>query len=183
MLPADVAAIDAYADGTDQSIVDSGTSGLVLPKRAFEAAVATLSAAAPDVPRAFWKGEACVDASKLDLSSLPELTVSLATEGDDVVLTMPACRYVNRVPKTSYCAAEAPPRQRLDGRHAVLGRFQGGELALAAILGGRLHAAGHGARCCSFAGTVFWAGGQPCGAALRARPKTNRRRVSLSPVA
>ena len=41
VLPADVAAIDAYADGTDQSIVDSGTSGLVLPKRAFDAAVAT----------------------------------------------------------------------------------------------------------------------------------------------
>ena len=108
VLPADVAAIDAYADGTDQSIVDSGTSGLVLPQRAFDAAVATLSAAAPDVPSAFWRGEACVDASKLDVSALPELTVSLATEGDDVVLTMPACRYVNRVPKTSYCAAVAP---------------------------------------------------------------------------
>ena len=54
--PADVAAIDA-ADRTDQSIVDSGTSGLVLPKRAFDAAVEAISAA-PDVPRAFWKGEA-----------------------------------------------------------------------------------------------------------------------------
>ena len=27
------------------------------------------------------------------------------------MLTMTACRYVNRVPKTSYCAAEAPPRK------------------------------------------------------------------------
>ena len=132
VLPADVAAIDAYADGSDQSIVDSGTSGLVLPKRAFEAAVATLSAAAPDVPRALWRGEACVDASKLDLSSLPELTVSLATDGEDVVLTMPACRYVNRVPKTSYCAAEAPPRKEdayffsvgpiEEGRNVILGQ-------------------------------------------------------------
>ena len=64
VLPADVAAIDAYADGTDQSIVDSRRGGLVLPKRAFDAAVATLSAAAPGVPSVFWKGEACVDASK-----------------------------------------------------------------------------------------------------------------------
>ena len=132
VLPADVAAIAAYADGTDQSIVDSGTSGLVLPKRAFDAAVATLSAAAPDVPRAFWKGEACVDASKLDVSALPELTVSLATDDEDVVLTMPACRYVNRVPKTSYCAAEAPPRKEdayffsvgpiEEGRNVILGQ-------------------------------------------------------------
>ena len=132
VLPADVAAIDAYADGSDQSIVDSGTSGLVLPQRAFDAAVATLSAAAPDVPRAFWKGEACVDASKLDLSALPELTVSLATDDEDVVLTMPACRYVNRVPKTSYCAAEAPPRKEdayffsvgpiEEGRNVILGQ-------------------------------------------------------------
>ena len=132
VLPADVAAIDAYADGADQSIVDSGTSGLVLPKRAFDAAVATLSAAAPDVPSAFWKGEACVDASKLDVSALPELTVSLATGDEDVVLTMPACRYVNRVPKTSYCASEAPPRKEdayffsvgpiEEGRNVILGQ-------------------------------------------------------------
>ena len=132
VLPADVAAIDAYADGSDQSIVDSGTSGLVLPKRAFDAAVATLSAAAPDVPRAFWKGEACVAASKLDLSALPELTVSLATDDEDVFLTMPACRYVNHVPKTSYCAAEAPPRKEdayffsvgpiEEGRNVILGQ-------------------------------------------------------------
>ena len=73
-----------------------------------------------------------MDASKLDLSALPELTVSLATEDDDVVLTMPACRYVNRVPKTSYCAAEAPPRKEdayffsvgpiEEGRNVILGQ-------------------------------------------------------------
>ena len=113
VLPADVAAIDAYADGTDQSIVDSGTSGLVLPKRAFDAAVATLSAAAPDVPSAFWKGEARVDASKLDLSALPELTVSLATDDEDVVLTMPACRYVEITASRRILRAIcAPPRRR-----------------------------------------------------------------------
>ena len=48
------------------------------------------------------------------------------------MLTMPACRYVNRVPKTSYCAAEAPPRKEdayffsvgpiEEGRNVILGQ-------------------------------------------------------------
>jgi len=131
VLPADIATIDAYPDGADQAIVDSGTSGLTLPARAFDAAVEALSAAAPDVPSAFWRGEACVGILSRDVSALPPLTVTLAAD-EDVVLTMPACRYVNRVPKTIYCAAAPPPHKEdmyffsvgpmPEGRNIILGQ-------------------------------------------------------------
>ena len=49
-----------------------------------------------------------MDASKLDLSALPELTVSLATDGRGCCLDDAACRYVAPRPER----AIAPPRRR-----------------------------------------------------------------------
>ena len=133
-LPPDVAAVDAYGDGTPQTIVDSGTSGVLLPARAFDAATASLAAAAPALPAAFWAGAACVPESAFDPSALPPLTLTLAGAGpgDALDLVVPWRRLVVLVPASQYCL-ESPPRGGEDrwayalgavdeGRNAILGQ-------------------------------------------------------------
>ena len=145
-------------------------------------------------------------ASSASMSLLYAAMASMSRGGSATVRFGAGDELASGVPSRSSCSPSvrggaqrrkqpAPPRRRrggcLIGRNAVLGRFQGGELALAAALGGRLHAAGHGARVLLLRRhVVFWAAGQPCGACGlpfarraksqqattgdRSRPKTGR---------
>ena len=107
---------------------------MLLPARAFDAATASLAAAAPALPAAFWAGAACVPESAFDPSALPPLTLTLAGAGpgDALDLVVPWRRLVVLVPASQYCL-ESPPRGGEDrwayalgavdeGRNAILGQ-------------------------------------------------------------
>jgi hypothetical protein len=98
-------------DGHARTVVDSGTSMALFDPTTFERILETLRSTLKDakyLPDSFYNGETCVTLDELDISKWPPLTLEFAGEGDDpVVLTIPACRYVELVPP-GWCVGNAP---------------------------------------------------------------------------
>lgn len=137
-LPEDVAAVDVYDDGIPQTIVDSGTSGILVEPRAFKTATDAVRRAtreAEALPDAFWAGTYCAPVSALKrVDLLPTLTIGLAAgagdkDGDVLHLKIPPCRYVVRVP-AGYCMLQEPRGDGEDSYAYVLGAMPAGANAI-----------------------------------------------------
>ena len=95
-----------------QSIVDSGTSNIILTPDIFNRTVAQLKKVVPSQSEAVWRGEQCIQHSPNDrrdiTASWPTLTLVLAGEADEqpFALHIPPCRYL----------AKAPAKECKDGR-------------------------------------------------------------------
>ena len=95
-----------------QTIVDSGTSNIILTPDIFNRTVAQLKKTVPSQSEAVWRGEQCIQHSPNDrrdiTASWPTLTLVLAGEEDEppFALHIPPCRYL----------AKAPAKECKDGR-------------------------------------------------------------------
>ena len=95
-----------------QTIVDSGTSNIILTPDIWNRTVAAMKQLVPSQPEAVWRGEQCIQHSSQEhkdvTASWPTLTLVLAGEEGEqpFALHIPPCRYL----------AKAPAKECKDGR-------------------------------------------------------------------